>query len=257
MSYILEALKKSEHERERGGVPGLKTSHHSHSVDDRKKSWWKYVLIFVISVNLVLVAALFYKEKYAVVTGDNLADKTKIALPDAEMRTTEVQTEKIKEKPVRPVASRVVKQIATIPGPERPEPESTQDQPVQKKIQTIKTDRQKKSGFPVADGTPVKSITRAPEDRSAGEPSADLRNVMRISQLPDSVQRNLPDLKYSGHLYSSNPSRRKLIINGRSMKEGEWVNNNLQLDEITMDGAIFSYKEYYYQVELLRNWSVN
>jgi len=252
VSYILEALKKSEHERERGGVPGLKTNHHSHSVDDRKKSWWKYVLIFVISVNLVLVAALFYKEKYAVVTGDNLADKTKIALPDAGMRTTEVQTKKIKEKSVRPVSSRVVKQIARIP-----EPESTQDQPVQKKIQTIKTGRQKKSDFPVADGTPVKSITRAPEDRSAGEPSSDLRKVVRISQLPDSVQRNLPDLKYSGHLYSSNPLRRKLIINGRSMREGEWVNNNLQLDEITMDGAIFSYKEYYYQVELLRNWSVN
>lgn len=172
------------------------------------------------------------------------------------MPDSEIQTKDTVGKATSPIVSQVVKQIATIP-----EPEGVQDKSVQKKVaakvQTIRASRPEKSGLSVADEIPAKGIVGATEGRPLAESKSDLRNVVRISQLPDSVQRNLPDLKYSGHLYSSNPLRRKLIINGRSMREGEWVNNNLQLDEITMDGAIFSYKEYYYQVELLRNWSVN
>lgn len=249
MSYILEALKKSEYEREHGDVPGIQTDHHIHLVDDdQKKSWKKYVFIFVMSINLIFVVAWFYTEQSDVVISESQPGKSRTAIPE------------VTGKAVEQIA---IKQVARIP-----EPAAMQDRPIiaEPNIPSLK---QAMPGHPVEvsekklidkqvkNAVSTKSPAREVKRSLIAEPEIDSRNVVRISQLPDSVQQRLPDLKYSGHLYSSNPLRRKLIINGRGMREGEWVSDNLQLDEITMSGAIFSYKEYYYRVELLRNWSAN
>ena len=60
MSYILDALKKVDQEREFGAVPGLATPH---EVDHarRRPSRWPWVLAALLSVNVVLVALLLLK----------------------------------------------------------------------------------------------------------------------------------------------------------------------------------------------------
>ncbi len=249
MSYILEALKKSEYEREHGDVPGIQTDHHIHLVDDdQKKSWKKYVFIFVMSINLIFVVVWFYTEQSDVALSESQPEKRKTAIP------------KVTGKAVEQIA---IKQVARIP-----EPATTQDKPIiaepnippskqSMPEHPVKVAEKKLIDKQVQKTASTKSPARAVKRSLIAGPETDSRNIVRISQLPDSVQRKLPDLKYSGHLYSSNPLRRKLIINGRGMREGEWVSDNLQLDEITMSGAIFAYKEYYYKVELLRNWSEN
>ena len=61
MSYILEALKKSEQERERGNVPDIKSIHSSESdaPKEEKRSWWPYLLALVLLVNGVIFAVVF------------------------------------------------------------------------------------------------------------------------------------------------------------------------------------------------------
>ena len=58
MSYILDALKKSEQQRGHGSAPGIQTTHSSGlNYYASKNSMWPYVLIGAVAINL---AALFY-----------------------------------------------------------------------------------------------------------------------------------------------------------------------------------------------------
>ena len=53
MSYILDALKKSEQERGHGGIPGVQTVHSSALSYSSKKTYWPYILIAAVTLNLL------------------------------------------------------------------------------------------------------------------------------------------------------------------------------------------------------------
>ena len=65
MSYILEALKKSEQERERerGALPDIKSVHSPSSATHAgERRWWPFILIAVIAVAGAAVTVFFVKE---------------------------------------------------------------------------------------------------------------------------------------------------------------------------------------------------
>lgn len=61
MSYILEALKKSEQERGHGAAPGIQTMHSSSlHYTSNKRPVWPFVLIAVVVANLALLVFMAY-----------------------------------------------------------------------------------------------------------------------------------------------------------------------------------------------------
>lgn len=69
------------------------------------------------------------------------------------------------------------------------------------------------------------------------------RGIMHARQLPESMKRELPELNFSVHIYSANAASRMVKINGRNVRQGENVTQNLTLDEITRDGVIMTFKD--------------
>lgn len=55
MSYILEALKKSEQERHRGRTPDLQALHTAPAQTDRPRRWWPYALMLALLLNAGLL----------------------------------------------------------------------------------------------------------------------------------------------------------------------------------------------------------
>lgn len=55
MSYILEALKKSEQERHRGQAPGLQALHTLPAQTGQSRRWWPYVLMLALLLNAGLL----------------------------------------------------------------------------------------------------------------------------------------------------------------------------------------------------------
>lgn len=56
MSYILDALKKSEQERGHGNIPDVQTVHSSGlNYRNEKKSYWPYILIVAVLLNLLAI----------------------------------------------------------------------------------------------------------------------------------------------------------------------------------------------------------
>jgi len=74
--------------------------------------------------------------------------------------------------------------------------------------------------------------------------SAPAQNVLAITELPVSIQKDLPALSVMVHAYSDDPAKRMVGINNRLLHEGDEVAPGLRLERITLDGMILNYKGY-------------
>jgi len=61
-------------------------------------------------------------------------------------------------------------------------------------------------------------------------------------ELAPQVQDAIPNMSVSMLVYSRNPGERWININGAKRREGQEVSSGLKVEEITPDGAIFSYQ---------------
>ena len=65
------------------------------------------------------------------------------------------------------------------------------------------------------------------------------------------VQRSLPELKFSVHIYSEDPASRRVKIGERMMREGQRITPQVRLEEIIPKGVILSYQEYRFRMNAL------
>jgi general secretion pathway protein B len=73
------------------------------------------------------------------------------------------------------------------------------------------------------------------------------QNATVITELPLSIQQEIPVMTVQIHAYSNIPMNRSVCINFRTLHEGEYMAPGLRLEQITPDGMIFSYKGYRFQ----------
>lgn len=98
--------------------------------------------------------------------------------------------------------------------------------------------------------------SREPENRDseAGtlmQPKAEpIDTIPLYEELPFSLRSQLPDLKYSGHVFSENPALRMILINTTVVREGEQVTADLKLVEITPTGLIMEFQNSPYRLDL-------
>lgn len=85
-------------------------------------------------------------------------------------------------------------------------------------------------------------------DTEAVPESPEPERIPHYRELPYDVQQAVAGVKYSVHLYSPNPERRMVKINGIVRREGSEVSPGLVLEQVTPDGAIFTYREYRFRM---------
>lgn len=67
------------------------------------------------------------------------------------------------------------------------------------------------------------------------------------TQLPASVQQALPGITIAFHQYSSKPDERRVMINNVVLRQGESISPGLKLEQITPDGVVIEYQGYRFQ----------
>jgi len=75
-------------------------------------------------------------------------------------------------------------------------------------------------------------------DASSGKPAS----VLKWHQLGPQIRDSLPNMSFSMLIYSKQADQRWININGSKRREGEEISSGLKLEEITRDGAIFSFR---------------
>jgi general secretion pathway protein B len=228
MSYILDALKKSEQERGHGSAPSVQTLHSSGlNYHSNKTPLWPYFLLAAIVVNL---AALFYF----------IITKTDIEATAQEQKYIQEQRQVTETKPVIsgttqtgmddhvPAAAHASDQAESI---------------VYKPVFMPETARKTAIASPQS---------AAVETR---QPPNTRNTVVEMDELPYDVLQQIPVLEFSAHVYSSNPLQRSIVINGRFMEEGERLAGDLFLNEITPDGAIFDFQGQLFHQGVVSAWN--
>jgi general secretion pathway protein B len=79
--------------------------------------------------------------------------------------------------------------------------------------------------------------------------------VLELHELPYDIQQRIPVMQFSAHVYSSNPLQRSVVINGRFMEEGDYLESDLYLSEITTDGAIFDFQGQRFHQRIVSAWN--
>ncbi len=101
---------------------------------------------------------------------------------------------------------------------------------------------------------PKRSVGADQEDAPETTPtlkSQEIDNAPRLlEELPQAIRAQLPEMKYSGHVFSPNPQLRMILINTTVVREGDLINDDTRLLEITRDGLVMSYRDTDFRVVL-------
>jgi general secretion pathway protein B len=85
--------------------------------------------------------------------------------------------------------------------------------------------------------TPVPAPVSSPED-----------SLPYLHQLPDTIQRDLPRVSFGGYMYSANPADRLLLVDKALRHEGEEVAPGLVLEKLLPKAAVMNFRGVRYRV---------
>jgi general secretion pathway protein B len=76
-----------------------------------------------------------------------------------------------------------------------------------------------------------------------------------IEQAPKEMQFMIPNISISSHIYSSLPARRSIVVNGERLVETDFISSRVQVKEITHQGMIIDVDGLPLVVDRSRGWS--
>jgi general secretion pathway protein B len=218
MSYILDALRRADAEREQGASPGLHTPVAPRMAADApgRSTAGNPLVWIIIGLSVVLVGALVWismRSSEPVAVGEPVLPAPVVAAAPPQMTAPAAAAPPVAEVPAAP--ARAPEALAEPPHAKPPAPP------------------------PVARPVPAKAAAPAPAPAAASpvEP-----RVMTLAELPDSVRREIPELTFGGAMYSEKKASRMLIVNGQLLHEGDKAAPGVTLEQIRLKSAVFEYK---------------
>lgn len=269
MSYILDALRRAESERERGSVPGLHSQTvpqaSSEAAPSRSIGPWAAAGVGG-AVALVGAAGWFLLRPGADATRTpptGAAPAAVVGAKPASAATTPIAAPA--QTPVPPEAPAPLAVAPVSPAPRAPalvsppppvRPAPAPARPSEAAPATVTA----AASPPASLATPVPAPRNAPPLQPAASaaspspatvpappPRAEAR-VINFEQLPEDVRRSIPPLAIGGAIYSENPASRMLIVGGQLLHEGESAGPGVTLEQIKPRSAILRWKQLRYEV---------
>lgn len=216
MSYILEALRRAQAERERGHVPGLQAQPLADQPPPAGRP--RALALGVaggVALGLLGAASLWWWRDRPVA-----APATTLATPPVQQAQTAsapvaVPSRQADAAPApAPSLPVVVSAPAPLPAPAPPAP-------------------------PAA---PAPAKAPAPPVAASGAASPGVR-LLRLAQLPADLRRELPPLNVGGAVWSESLASRFVILDGQLLREGDSVAPGLLLERIAQKAAWLRWRD--------------
>ncbi len=265
MSYVLDALKKADAERERGAVPGLHTQPmavlpQQGAAASRVPPWAWMALGVVVALPVAWVAwragqpdAPVAEVPAAVQAPPPLVN----AAPAVAAPPVSVQA----PMPVPAPGSVTTAAAPAAPAAALPPPVTSMP-PAMQAPAAAPVKPSKPSPSPqVAAMTPAEAAAPKPTDAGkrrtadaatttaaapavpAATPDAGGEGrILALNEMPENLKRELPALTVGGSIYSDAPASRFVIINGQIFHENDKLGPELTLEQIKLKMAVLRYK---------------
>ena len=264
MSYILDALKRAdnERERERGAVPGL----HSQQVlppttspDDSDSRAWLWLAGAALVI--VLGGLAWYQFGPAIqitsrtpplpppppvaapLPAPTITAITAVPSTEGTPANTAVSappTAPLAGAPA-PVAASTTPTPSSVPSPAAAEP-SRQSVAAQ-----ARAARRAAQANEAAARAPA-PVAASAQPEAAPPVAAPVERIYAFNDLPANIRAEIPPVVIGGSSYSPNPKFRLLMVNGQMYQEREKPLPNLVLEQINPKSAVLNYKGYRYRI---------
>jgi general secretion pathway protein B len=255
MSILLDALKKSEEQRQLGQAPDIHAPSES-SPGRGAVAAAPWLPILLVAVAAVVIATFSWRQYQK---PEGLAAEVVSEQPAVASRSTGESVSRSAREEAAPAAS---SPLATYTAP--------REEPVAETAANAGEDRQKRElaqsfnqfqSPPPAEGAETGETATAPaaqEPEAPVAPSTERRaepvrpdpagpRPVSFWELPQNVRDSMPDLRITVLVYADSPEDRFVLVSGRRLVEQDTLEGVL-LDEIRRDGAVFQYRNYRFLV---------
>lgn len=226
MSYILDALRRADAERERGRVPGLHAQAMPLRTGDAEPAQRlgrpagaprsiPVVAMLALSLLLAAVAWWFFGAARA---------------PAA-------------DAPVPPPSPAAPSAVAPPPSTAPGTPSGTP--PVAPPATPQATTEAPRTAPPILAPAPAPAPAAAPRPAADARPTPpdDEQTLPRVADLAPPARAGLPPLQVSGTTYAENPALRMLIVDGKVVQEGQDIAPGLRLEAIGPRSAVLNHQD--------------
>ncbi|MBK9572173.1 MAG: general secretion pathway protein GspB [Rhodoferax sp.] len=230
MSYILEALKRADAERQRGAVPGLLASQVTTPLAGAASSGYKHLRWAAVTALVLggMAVGLWRWHVPArasarlVQTGSAPTSMPVVAagLPSATVAGSAQPSVATPSQPTAVPAVAAPQSVATRPKPAAHAPPPIAATP------------------PVAPVEPVAMAAVSPASAS----QAASAGVALLGELQEDIRRQIPALSITGVVHSANPAQRLLVVNNQVLTQGSLAAPELRLEEIENKSSVFSFR---------------
>lgn len=263
MSYILDALRKSESERRQGRAPDLGVSVQMVHKPRRRRVHWSVWVTLALMVNAAVLGFVLLRRghsphvlpaaaagKAAPGTGSSpdynppARDKSMQARTVAANPAVASDIPEPAPKPAQPART-------SAPASHTPAPHT-----IAATAEGATTSASTGGELSVGNGETVirpHGQTGTGQNLSGSGAHLASAKVPQLGDLPRDFQRHVPDLHFNGHIYSSSPGARRVIINNVYLGEGDTY-QGLTIDRITPDGVVMSMDGRQFRVGVVKDW---
>jgi general secretion pathway protein B len=234
MSFILDALRKSESERQRQSGPALFEV--KVAPPRNRFAGWAVALGALLAINLVVVGWLLWRGSSRPASASQVASLTAhtppsgLPAPAPTVAATAAPT-------TSPEASAPAGPAAPVSAPQTPASPQGAAAP-----SGAATAGEGDSGVTPDDLAPAVEPSRhasQPVDGVIRSTPSGLPTYQDASAAPGA---NIPQLRLDLHVYSPQPDQRFVFVNMTKLHEGDSLPQGVRVDSITPDGVILSYR---------------
>lgn len=245
MSYILDALRKSDQQRQRGAAPTLLLGQAT-AVAPKQPALLSYGVFALILLGAGIAIGWLrpWQPQSAAPAPAAIAAKPSEPEPGQVPMSRPDFVPTLERDPQHSAPD-----TQAVPAPAAPalaQAHSVTPANIEKRNAPARIERRNAPAKAVAQA-PKKAAPMQVPDETAGTPTADsapAKNVISMSELPLALQQELPPMTVTVHAYSGTPADRLVGINNRMLREGDSVAPGLKLEQITPEGMVLGYKGY-------------
>ncbi|MBN0987551.1 general secretion pathway protein GspB [Amphritea pacifica] len=305
MSYILDALKKSDQERQSQPLIDIAPPHSSPTAPSPKRKKWLWLVPALLLANIIVliwpdtappISVAAVSGSTAQPDSPTAGTATPPAVPavtgsdsQSESRIAATQPQPISQAQLSDINARPAYHrdpFAPLPGHNAPSPEETAadtvaDSTLTKPVVPLPDVEQLNRSLlnqalieqlaPLREAQPSETPTDAAQalqraatnqleitavashnstaepdssepDSSAQQTLMENSSVPLLSELDAETQNAIPDLKVSVHIYAQTPEQRMARVNGKMIREGQRLTDELRLEEIRPESLVFSFQ---------------
>lgn len=256
MSYILDALRKAESERERGKVPGLNAqTQNAESFMIQPRPWWTRPLMWVgigLCAGLLVAGTVrwlmpsspaAFPPQAAIPARRGVqpgAEPTQAPQPSAYTTRRPPSPDTSWMQPLEPQKELTAPSPAPVATPSTPRPQ----------VPSLPEPASQQLPPPEPRSLPPAVVPRvASRGASPGSTASPAKPAIQgFGELSEDLRRQLPPLSIGGSSYSESPDGRLLIVNGQVFHEGDQLTDELRLERIELKAAVLSFRGYRYRM---------